>query len=350
MSERTTTLIPLLVAAALLAPRASAQAGTQTGATTPPDAPLDYEAGLTLADVVVDGDGWQGRIVSVEHDEATVRLVGRPSSRARVPLEAIDPETRYVIRRIRMDDTRADAWTALAAFAERHDLLVRQVEALQHARRLVEDPERRAELGRAIDNARARIARDRLEHAKSLREDDDLDDAIHVLETVVAEYPAVEAADEAKRLLDDLESRAASGTTPAPDHEAKGPRDELVAEVEKHIESGNASLTDGLKKLGDHVDSTEAFESALESFREARELVRTAQDEGQGRAAHSDRIRRLKDRIESKLARAHLELGHVSLARGDEESAYEHAGEAATLDPSDPGVAALRRAIGSRDG
>lgn len=71
---------------------------------------------------------------------------------------------------------------------------------------------------------------------------------------------------------------------------------------------------------------------------------REASEETKGEAE------RLLRRATARLVTAHVELGYVYTARGDDTSAYTHAGKAAILAPDDPRVAQLRAAIAAGRG
>jgi tetratricopeptide (TPR) repeat protein len=329
--------------------------GLQTGGTqqTPrPDASdaATSRVALDPRDVLVQFDDMYARIVSADAERVTVEFLHIPGSRVVVDEEAIAADKLFTYREAQIEEGNAQAWLELARFAKEHDLHLRRIDALQTAAKLAPEGE---DVEERLAEARSACAEARLAGAKELRQDGELEAAIEHLEQTVERFADCGGGADAEALLQQIRAKLADERARAAELQAKRravqqTRPEL-RQVGELIERGTEHLRAGRQNLDDYVEAKASFEDALAAFERARdglaELEATRQ-QGQGLPAEVAEERRHLARVAKRRAvTAHVELGHVYVARGDRKSAYRHAGRAAVLAPDDARVADLRQAI-----
>jgi len=292
------------------------------------------------------------RVLETRESELVVEFVERPGSRAEVPMDNVPGEVLYQVEEAERRPVDRDDWLQLAAFAARHDLHLRRLEALERAKELADDEQVRSRL----ESARTTCASDRLERARELRRAGDLAEAEHHLRQTVERYAECRAADRARDILTELdggasEPRDGGGEGRRADPPVTGGSSEEAGSgrVSSLIETGREEIRAGQEASDDYVEATDHFEAALEALNEADELLDGETSSGsRGDDRNGRPSRQLV--VEDLLVRAHVELGYVYLARGIDQDAYHHATLAAIVDPGSSRVSDLRQAIGANQG
>ena len=230
------------------------------------------------------------RVLAANDEQLVVEFLDHPGSRAEVPIENVPAEVRYQLAEVKADPSQRRDWVELASFAERLDLPVRRLEALQQARAIEDGPEIRQRLS----EARQACAADRLERARQMRTLGELTAARSHLEETIERYPDCSAAETARGLLEELAAAAeheggdgdAGESTSATSPDAT--RRERIAGL---TDQARQELQAGRRHSDDYVEATRHFEQALETLREANRMLAdlpTSPDE-RDRASESPR-------------------------------------------------------------
>lgn len=315
--------------------------------------------GQDLMAVRVHAGSLDGRVVEVREDTVVIELTGHPGSRVAVQKALVPPDALYEIEEARMDRSDPEAWIILSRFAHDQGLHRRRMEALKHAADL--DPTRIPDIDRELAQCKQHCATEHLGAARALREAGELKRAMRLLSDTAVQDAGCVSAEEARSLLREIQAdiSAERAGAQAAQLDRRLLRDQYagLSDVADLIEQADAALVAGREDLDDLVSATRSFlraEALLESAKKS--LDRTAEGRTTGKSPTTEGVpvaaerERLRLVVRDALVEAHVELGHVYLARGDSDSAYEHAGLAAALDPDDWSVVALRQAIGASRG
>lgn len=295
-------------------------------------------------DIVVGLGKLEGRIISVDEDEVTLAILGRPDSRATMPLDNVPNAALFAYFERRADMSDAGAVRELAERAGHFDLHFHRADVLAHLAEL--RPERADEIEQERDAAIAAGAAARLERARDLREAGEYSRAVRAFREAAA-CGDVPAAHEARELLASLEADDAA-------------RDQADAERRRRREaaSGDEKL-DAIFAMADAADATlSEARRKLDELEDAEELLLGAEDTLDTALAGLDELAGeepsdihdgLRTRLEETLVDVHVELGYTYVSLGDAQSARRHAGFALSLAPNSEVVRELRAAIASSD-
>lgn len=295
----------------------------------------------------------RGRIVAIDEGFVSIAFPGSPGSTARIAVSTVSADKRFDFRQANMQADDADAWIELAEHARLHNLHVRRIEALQAAAE--RDPQRKAMLDKLIAETRSVCGQEDLQKAKELRAAGDLEDAVEHLEGITTDFPDCAAGKQAQKLLDEIRAKLDQERTQAVTQQTQRQRiqqnyPELV-DARETLAAGQQLIKQGLRNLDDLVESRDSFEDALARFERVRKHLAHWSDRSHNDKPVTPAAIEEHDRL-AKLAThravgAHIQLGHVYIARGDQQSALSHLGFAAALDLSSIRVSRLRQAIAS---
>ncbi len=285
-----------------------------------------------------------GRILSVDESQVTIEMLGKPGSRATLPVEKMPHAALFTHFSRDVDMKDAAAVRDLADRAGRFDLHFQKVDVLDALAEL------RPEDAEAIETERqaaiAAGAASRLERAEMLRSAGEFDRALRYFRDA-ASYGDVAAARAARATLEEIDADASARETASSERDRRrrvAASDEKLDAIYTLSDEADAALTEGRKRFEDLEDATEILLGAEETLDEAREqLDELAGD--QPTEAHKS----LRMSLTDTQVQVHVELGYVYASLGDEQSARRHAGLASSLDPNDATVRQLRAAIASRD-
>lgn len=304
-------------------------------------------------------------------DDVTVEFLQQPGSRAVVRRDQLPREVRYRIEEARVAPDTREQWVHLADVAAELKLRLREYEALRSARRVTgandTDAAADAELDERFAAARETAAALRVDRARELRADDQLIQALHVLEDTASRF---EPADSARR-ADELHARwlpesdaatkpdtadtgaddeaadtGADGVRTLPEEDALRPAADRLAEGREQLQRARVV---GAEDTG---DQRELLNGALAALRDAQAKLGGAADLASDGSDDSERDSpraRLLRTTRALLVHTHVELGHLELQLDDSRAAYQHASLAAAIDPEDPAVSDLRTAIAAHD-
>ncbi len=316
-------------------------------------------SGQDLSRINVHVGSLDGRVVEAHEDAVVIELTGHSGSRVVVQRALVPADALYEIEAARIDQSDPEAWIELSRFAHDQGLHRRRMEALEHAAEL--DPARVPDIELEQAACREHCSAERLGTARELREAGELQRAMRLLADTALQDAGCVSAEESRGLLqqiqaDIVEERArARGVL----LDRRLVRDQYAGlnDIADLIERADAALQEGREDLADLVTATRSFLRAEALLKSAEvRLDRTSEGRTAGASPTTDGVpvaverERLRLAVRDALLEAHIELGHVYLARGDSDSAYEHAGMAAAIDPDDWSVVALRQALGAARG
>lgn len=313
-------------------------------------------------------------------DEVTVEFLEQPGSSAVVRRDQLPREVRYRIEEARVAPDTREQWVHLADVAAELKLRLREYEALRSARRVADasdeddaDTAADAELDERIDAARETVAALRVDRARELRADDQLIQALHVLEDTASRFEPADSARRAGELharwLPESDAATKPDTAERGDEAADEQAADTGADGERTLPDDDAlrpaadRLAEGREQLQrarvvgaeDTGEQRELLNGALAALRDAQAKLGGAADLASDGSEDSDDTERDSPRARllrttrALLVHTHVELGHLELQLDDSRAAYQHASLAAAIDPEDPAVSDLRTAIAAHD-
>lgn len=293
------------------------------------------------------------RIVAIDEGFVSIVFPGSQGSTARLAASSVSADKRFDFRQANMQADNADAWIELAEHARLHNLHVRRIEALQAAAE--RDPQRKAMLDKLMAETRSVCGQENLQKAKELRAAGELEDAVEHLKAITTDFTECSAGKQAQKLLDEIRANLNQERTRAVTQQTQRQRIQEnhpeLADARDMLAAGQKLIKQGLRNLDDLVESRDSFEDALARFQRVRTQLahwseRNRNDKPMAQAAMQEHDH-LAQLATHRAVGAHIQLGHVYIARGDQQSALSHLGYAAALDLSSIRVSRLRQAIAS---
>ena len=294
-----------------------------------------------------------GRVLEVTDTNIVFEFADLPGSKGSVARSAIVPSDVFDLLLEARDPKTADAWLGLAKEAGTLGLHNDRMWSLRNAAKL--DPQRAADIEKEIEVCREACSTERMGVAKSFLDAGELERARRYLQTVLTEYRGCGLEAEAKELLktiaeENTREKTRAAATLVDRRKIQDSQEDLQAVRDLMERAGNA-LREGRQSLERPGVAITRFNEAHALFERAWKLLAgftpPASVASIDREGLSKETGRLKEVLRDDMVGVHLELGHAYLTRSNYNRATAHAGEAAALDPENPGVLALRIAIAS---
>lgn len=326
--SRPASLLPALLAAALLAAPAGLAAGGPQR--------LKLRSGEVLIGRVLDVQGGSVRI-AVGFPVETERSIDR---------DALTPESLYRVLAGRIAPDDAQGLHGLAESAQELGLHGHAIAAYREVLRL--DPSAPSDVKGKIAKAEAEIAAGMLRTARELEEEKSLPRARRILQRLLEMFPQSAVDTEARKLL-----RAVEGAIVNP----RGQRWIDAATLRRHLERARERLEQAEEILGSREASpSSANRTRLQRtirglqpvWRELVDIAGTKEVDDAGTKAEdslSEELGEVRERLGAALTNLHVRLGTLYLQRESIPNAEAELQEAYDIDPNDANAARLHDRI-----